>query len=955
MSYQRGTNAGLSGLVDIPGVGALFEVQIFRWKTRLTGSTRQRRGRGGGVYRTLRWVFSAGTVACSGKFNLDGWPSPSTWKGQTGTLTFQVHTSKTIAYPILITAMGPDFDEKTEDLPDVVFACEITGEPTYTGWGAAGQPAATDPSKSDQEQWEATTKTKDTGNLESIAIRTTDVWGTLANTDSAEYTKLAAVIAAAQVPFSGMKLNTAVFARDAIDGGTVTETWQLTTSDERVINAASEVTTDPNVLTSHAITAAFNTTPPVSGTLIERETSLKEYTDGMVLHTTNYGVRDTRDDVEMPGTITANDVSDLEDTATVTKQTTSSTPPTVPSAPLGLHHQTDTEQLDRVNWKHVFHYANTTPQQRVEFGGTSTQVDPSALTDNYEETIVNGSSTPPATPTTGVSGTKLRRRISKRIGGTPEKWSHQFIFDRRTTEDDIEMDGSSISVDSSTIQDRTEITIVTASGTPPTEPGAAGLQLIDTRTKQRHDTKWAHTFIYEQTTNQQKMEYAKTYDEVDPQGLESKSALAAMDSTPSTPGGLVLRSTRTESVTPDHDLVTVEAGERSTADDETFGRTKVEIDRNSIKIGQESYTAEIITTGAVFALPSAPSTGMVCTNYFDIPRTNAGTSNKSVRVYVWSLTTNGEKLTQPRYSNEVDPNDLDTTVRSATVWDGTSAPSDPALTGIRSGLKLVSKTDIGLSSHPTTLVRVYLHEKNDSVDKIILPRTTFEATSFLAQRAVNASIIATTNVASFTGNATFLSLKDQVTFEKVEAVKTDPDHTLQVITTQTAAKIVRGRSSGTRRVITPAYLDGSDVYVFMRRKIKIGSNAWDYELAEQYIAAEKICFSITQRVSGSTLPMHPELLNTCNGGSFLGLAAGFVKYLGMADFASNIAVATNRVSEVTWEFEYDSLGAIDLADASPGWGFTTDDLTSIGPGWVKASDLGLSSSALGTGDYSVFA
>ncbi len=263
--------------------------------------------------------------------------------------------------------------------------------------------------------------------------------------------------------------------------------------------------------------------------------------------------------------------------------------------------------------------------------------------------------------------------------------------------------------------------------------------------------------------------------------------------------------------------------------------------------------------------------------------------------------------------------------------------------------------DVGIPSHPTKRVRVYRHEKNDTADKLIRPRTTYEATSFLAARAENASIITTTDAPSVTAGSVFTSLKDQITFEKVFAVKTDPDHTLQVITTQVAAKIVRGRSSGTRRVITPAYWDGTDVWVFMRRKLKIGTNSWDYELAEQYRAGEKICFSITQRVSGSTLPYYENLLNTKNQSAFLGLAAGYVTYLGVSSSATNLAVASNRVSEISWEFEYDTLGAVDMADASPGWSNTSTDLTSIGPGWVKASDLGLSSTVLPDGDYSVFA
>lgn len=884
MSYQRGTNAGLSGTISIPGVGALFEVQIFKWKCRMLGTTKPRRGRGGGVYRTLRWIFSSGTGACSGKPNLDGWPAPNLWKGQTGTITVTIHTGKTIAYPVLITEMGFNYDEKTQDLPDVFFAWETTGEPTYTGWGSGSQPTATDPTKADQEQWEVTSKTYDTGGLQDAAEVFIDLWGTLGDTNSAETTKLIAVVTAAAIPMTGQKKRTATYARDALDGGTITLRTGLTTTDEDVINAATVLDVDPHGRTSQAATAVFNGTPSASAGLVVRGLTTKEYNDNKILYTKQHGTRSTIEDLTFGNTKKTHDVSALAEEDLMCLSFTTGTPPGDPDPPAGK--------------------------------------------------VITG------------------------------------YFD-----------------------------------VPDTSPDSTNLSY--------------RVYILSFTSNEQKATLPHYQFEMDPNGLETVLHSAVVwDSgvevppDPDLPDGLVLVNI-TDLGIPTHPTKRIRVyrwGERTTADDATFPRTRVSTDNSALE--QEDTIAVLFTTGGSPAVPTRA--GMVVADYFDVPLTNAGASNLSVRINRMSYATNAQKITSPRYELATDPNGLDTVLRSAVIFDSGSPPGDP---GLPSGLKLFSKTDHGLDSHPTKRVRVYQWEKNDSIDKLVLPHTfttvdpsdidgegevagfnttgsvpggyksrgttgfyqngvdllnvtkfgkrstaddithghTISRTrSFEGTTADTSSLLATSNTAAFEATQIFNTYKASVTWEGATVRKIHDGLAEIILHTRDAEIIVAGRSSGSRRVITPAYLSGSDVYVFMRRKIKIGSNLWEYELAEQYIAGEVIDFTIRRYVSGSTLPYHPDLLNTTNGSAFLGLSAGYVTYLGVAESLTNIAVAANRVSSMTWGFRYDSLGILDLADASPGWNWTNSDLTSVGPGWVTASSLGLSSSALGTGDYSVF-
>src|SRR3712207_5529352 len=112
MSNQWGRNGGIVGLWDFPDFNAKFETRLFRWSSRQGGTTRPRRGRGGGVYRTVRWLMSAGTIAGSGKVRIDGWPAPDQFRGAVGTLTVIPFAGRSIVYPVIVTEIGFDFDEK---------------------------------------------------------------------------------------------------------------------------------------------------------------------------------------------------------------------------------------------------------------------------------------------------------------------------------------------------------------------------------------------------------------------------------------------------------------------------------------------------------------------------------------------------------------------------------------------------------------------------------------------------------------------------------------------------------------------------------------------------------------------------------------------------------------------------------------------------------------------------
>lgn len=432
MANQRGRNAGVTNLIDLPGLAAKFVVRVYTTKERLSVSSKKRQGRNStGKWAGSRPMVASGSFACSGKMRIDASPLPSDWRGQEGTLTVQYDMGKTQTIPIRVEGMAADFNETSEDYQDISLSCSIIGTPTFTGFGTP--PTATEPTKADQTQWDGTSKTLDPKDLQSAATTFIDAWGSLANTDDAEATRLASVIAAALAPLAGMKIRAATFIRDSDDGGTVQVTWGRTTTAEDVINAASETTIDPRGLASQATTAAINATPPSAGIGFKvRGVTTTELNDGNALQKSEQGLRDTKDDVEFDGTHTKADPFLLEAGGQITVQTATLSPPAVPSPPTpgAVYVDTLTRQLVPGQYSHTFLYGPRTSADDAILPHTWTLADPGDL-DSEGEVAAIGSI--PAVPSPyynrGVTGHYL----------TSGRILYVMKFGRRSTTQDHEM------------------------------------------------------------------------------------------------------------------------------------------------------------------------------------------------------------------------------------------------------------------------------------------------------------------------------------------------------------------------------------------------------------------------------------------------------------------------------------------------------------------------------------
>lgn len=472
MSTQRGRNAGVTGLIDIPGFAAKFECRLYGIKKRLTISSKQRIGRGtSGKWAGSRPLRAGGTFIAVGKIRLDGAPMPSAWRGQEGTVTRQFDAGKTETLPIRVEGMGDDYTEKSEDTADVVLTCAIISTPSYAGFATA--PTATDPTKADQQQWDGTAFTHDTQGHQTSAMVVLDIWGNLSNTDAAEEARLIAACAAALPPMGNLKLRPATLVRDSDDGGSITFTWGLTDTEEDILNAVASVTNDPHGHTSTAITAAMNTTPAAASGLVARGTKVQELNDNKHLYTTEHGTRTTSDDGTFPRTKTSIDVSALEQENLVCTEFVTGFPPGDPSPPAGMviadyFDVPDTNAASSNLSYRVYRLAFVSNTQRMTLPHYELATDPNDLdTTKRSGVIWDSAGSPPSDP--GLpSGLKLLSRTDIAVPTHPTKRARVYRWAKNDSVDAIVLPHTWLMADPSNVISHGQVAAFNAT---PSVPG----------------------------------------------------------------------------------------------------------------------------------------------------------------------------------------------------------------------------------------------------------------------------------------------------------------------------------------------------------------------------------------------------------------------------------------------------------------------------------------------------
>ncbi len=739
---QRGRNAGITGIIDLTGHGgatAQFIGTFYVYKTKLQGDTKRRRGRGSTSFDTFRYLATGGSLLFVGKISQQNYPAPGTFKGAVGTATLTVNAGRSVAYPMMVNAIDWDFNEKSEDSPNYTISGLPTAAPTYTGWTGTQQTEST-ASKADQEQYGGTTKTKDTGNLDSSATRLTDVWGTLGDTDSAEYTKLAAVIAAAQAPFSGMKLNTATFARDAIDGGTVTEQWALTTSDERVINESTVLVTDPNKISTHGTVADINNATPtlhiVAGqTIVRRTTSKKELNDSSILYVSEEGQRTTKEDLTMPGRSAKVDVSDLVSIGQWVDvyDTGGGAPASTAASSFASTYamQIVDSQINELNQdesQKVYTLGKDTSKQKWEQERTQETQDPATfdIESSAIYAFVDDNSVP------GASNVNLIAVAQKTEYVTHDHTGYSNVYDLLDSNQKITFPGTHENLDPVGLtSDGISTQLFTFGGSAPAAPDylTDGLQAVS-REITRINRKVSKAVDYFKVN---KSDEQWVYDHVrkttDPSSIKNLTILGAVfvrGSEPSAPGasGLVLNHKEyfelSSPNTSNKQGVLWFYSETTSADDEIFPRTK--LDTDPYDLTSEAVTGEIVTTDTALGSPIPPTVpaNMVLTHWTDSPLTDASASNKSIRLYFWGLRTSKDAIEMDGTRAKIDNVGIDSDGQDTAVYTtsgGVPADASPP----DASLKAIAHEDQELNQIKSKHVTYF--DVNDAEEKWLYART----------------------------------------------------------------------------------------------------------------------------------------------------------------------------------------------------------------------------------------
>lgn len=683
-------NRKFSGLVGIDGTPQ-FRVDIRAFEKRLQNQSKPRNGRGTGRWSKSRAFRPGGSLVMTGNTQLAGFPLPDTWRDQTGTITLQYTTGTTSVLSVRVDQVTFSLDKEGQDLWKVSLVCEILASPSLSGWGGT-QPSATSPTASNLEVYDGLSKTHDPKNLQTSATRMFDVWP-MGDTDAAERQAIADVIGAASAPFPNAKVKYAQLlpSRDS-DAGTVTVQYNLTDSEEDVVNPQTSTTVDPNKLESTA-TAAGVFSSPVSpgGDFVEQTTTTQEIHDNATQTNKQYGLLDTKQKREFPQTVTGNDPYDLEDNATICNVHNSSTIPADPVAPLGQLTERETTQINRYRWQTVWKYSNLNSEQKIEFPAAEVSTDPSALQDTDRQSDVTDSSTAPSTPATRVSGLVLRKITSRRVGGTPEKWLHVWEFGRTTTAEDITFPGTVSETDYSNLEDRATITLINASSTAPGTPAAPLGQIVRVTSEQLTDAgKWKHTFLYENNSTSQNRTFPKSPIETDPKSLNDEEAIsgitsgAYVSSSPPSPTLSGVKHRRTVAVrvggTPEQWQYTYYFARKNTEDD-------VEMDGSEYTVDQSGNVVSGSAKVTVVESDGTPDGGVTVSGFVlrDVEKKQLHDSKWAI-TYVFGQTTHEDDIELPGTIATDDPSNL---VDEATVTVVNSSSTYPiGLDTPPSGLKL---------------------------------------------------------------------------------------------------------------------------------------------------------------------------------------------------------------------------------------------------------------------------
>lgn len=656
-----------------------FTAHILAFRRTLSVSQFPRHGRGTGRWAKKRAFLPGGMLALTGECVMRGYPLPSDWRGQEGTITLTFHGSARETLSVRVVESTHSLSKNDEDTWNISLACEIIAAPTQEGFGGT-QPASTEPVKSDQELYAGLSKVFDPKNLLTSATVQVDVWP-LGDSDADERQRIADLVGITAARFTGAKVKYARLEPGRVyDAGVITIQQSLTDSAEDVTNPATYTTTDPNTLTSSAAAAGINVAAASpGGSFVERETTQREIHDAATFIHKTYGLRDTKEDIEMPGSPRADDAAALFRQERITRVVPTGITPATPAPTLaGVVLRTiDREQINRVQWRHSYVFGHVNSKQEIEFGESSDERDPSILTDSEPITVVTATEAPPAAPTPTIAGLVHRRTRSVRLTDSGD-WKHTFLFARRTTQDDREMDASSVMTDVSQLADTTIIALVRDTATPAAPAAPAGLQHRETDIRQLHGTRWLHVYTFARNTREQDIEYDGSFIQDDPQNLEDDTVTAdvtdsSVPPAPAAPAGLKHYRTHSRQLTaPGKWVHRLYYARRDSKDAIEMDGTRTDLE--FFDLDSDGTTTQVYTTaGGAPADPAAPAPELLLLSQ----ETRVLNNTLSQRVTKWGTVNSRQRREFGHNRVATDSQGIDNHKTHAIVHATGSPPADP--------------------------------------------------------------------------------------------------------------------------------------------------------------------------------------------------------------------------------------------------------------------------------------
>jgi hypothetical protein len=944
MSQQRGRI--VSGLIDLPGLGAKFEGKPYRYALSKGVTNKPRRGRGTiSNYAAVRPLAAGGTLAVHLAPRLDGWPEPVRFYRQAGTVTLTYDTGKTQTLPVRVDGVAESHDQSKQDGTSLTLNCTVVGDATYAGFPGT-QGGDDEPTKADQVQWEGSSKTLDPQGLASGAQVLIDVWGDLEDTDAAEAQRLADAVAAFVAPMAGQKVRSATFARDSDDGGTIVVTTGLTDTVEDVVNPRTAATTDPHGLASAATIAAINTMPDTPAGLVDRGVTVQELNDARLLYVKQAGVRSTADDVEMPATSTWLDPLGLDSAGQRrTVYTTAAGAPADPAPPAGTQIvAARTEQLDRLHSFKEWRFDVLNSVQRRTFPRISTTDDGANLEDEAVRAEVwDTAGTAPATPT-DAPGSNVKLITFTDTPVSPTQNMRVWLYGPRSPRDKIVLPNYETRADPENV----EGTAIRAGLDGETIADPVGYVLRRTRTipvtVELGVNRTLTVKEYGLRTTAEDVSMPGTWTEVDPLGLESRGKITQVYDTalgtpadPAAPAGLqqVTSTTREINQVVSEAVWTYDVN--NSAQKIEFRETRETIDPHGID--SRKVLGVVFPTATPPAVPTPP-VGLKAVDYYDVPLT----PDQSVRVYRFGRRDSVDDAVLPRTWTYADPSDLESRGQVAAFNATPAVPSG-----------YVSRGSRGVYLTPTDLVNVTDFGLTTTAQDVTYPRDVGEWTQEDGDRSVDSEIVADAASTPYAyAQAIAAANSTNVHFGGVRVRRLTPGKLLKEFRYRSSDKrvVFQGQSTGYVEVF--ARNDGGSPKLFVGRVERVGTNLWAYELCRTPYPGTQVFFRVEKRVPAGALPTLSSLNGKTNQGTFLGLAEGTVAFLGLGGRALVDAGGNGvNVAPIAYQFEHRSTGFVDLRKAVEGWNWTTTSLASVTPGtWVAPSALGLDSIVVATTSFS---